>query len=463
MAKNIKQNNGAPYQRRDGRFSHNSFKVRNNGYILEGSGTNPIKSIKRMADFALLNYGAMKQIDLNAELGRRIGNRLLDSLFGEAVKSAFSSESGTNTVPVEDNPELVRPMSFAQMLSRPMSHEEGVIAEGYILKGQITFCVAGADSGKTIFAIDTGIAAASGTVPTYLPPSSRPSEKMNVIFYRLEDRPGEMPKRYGVGNVFNDIPFFWVMRGDLQAPTQEGLIEDIKRQCEKITKDTLFIVDPLTKLPGFDAAKFIKEAEDLQTMYAKKGIILTFFCTAHTEEEKPWKSLTSDQILGGDKLLQQAASVFSIRQERGGKCYRFLQVLKPPKGEVNKDTVSVIKFAGRDENDTASYTHFVYGEEKTLQQALPTKPKPEDDERIVTVETDGRQEPRPWIDDDTQRLRELAETLETPYADVIAEIMGRNPVHLARKAKELGVVLMSKPRGRKPKPKEGDEQDQNQE
>ena len=463
MAKNNKQNNGAPYQRRYGDSSYNCFKVRNNGYTLEGSGTNPIKDIKRMADLALLNYGAMKQTDLNAELGRRIGNRLLDSLFGGLVKTVLTQPSGSSKPQVPGASEQIQPMTFAQMLSRPMSHEDGVIVEGYILKGQITFCVAGADSGKTIFAVDTGIAAASGTVPTYLPPNSRPSEKMNVIFYRLEDRPGEMPKRYGAGKVFNGLPFFWVIRGDLHAPTHDGLIEDIKGQCEKITEDTLFIVDPLTKLPGFDAAKFIKETEDLQIEYAKKGIILTFFCTAHTEEEKPWKPLTTDQILGGDKLLQQAASVFSIRLERGGKCYRFLQVLKPPKGEVNKDTVSVIKFAGRDENAPDSYTHFAYDEEKTLQQALPKKPKPEDDERIVTPATDGRQDPHPWTDEDTRRLHELAETLENPYADVIANLMERHPVYLARKARELGVKLKEKPRGRKPKPKEGDAPEQSQE
>ena len=56
---------------------------------------------------------------------------------------------------------------------------------------------------------------------------------MNVIFYRLEDRPGEMPKRYGAGKVFNGLPFFWVMRGDLQAPTQDGLIEDIKGHARR--------------------------------------------------------------------------------------------------------------------------------------------------------------------------------------------------------------------------------------
>ena len=442
MAKNDKQHNGAPYQKRYGNSSYNNFRVRNNGFTLEGSGTNPIKGIKKMADIALINYGSMKQTDLNTEFGRRMVNGLLDTIFGGVVKTAITQQSSTSEPPEQDpdNPILVQPMSFAKMMSRPMSHEDGVIAEGYILKGQITFCVAGADSGKTIFAVDTGIAAASGTVPTYLPRGCRPSEKMNVVFYRLEDRPGEMPKRYGMGNVFAGIPFFWIMRGDLQIPTQEGLIEDIKGQCKKIKEDTLIIVDPLTKLPGFDAARFIREVEDLQTEYAKKGIILTFFCTAHTEEEKPWKLLTTDQILGGDKLLQQAGSVFSIRQERGGKGYRFLQVLKPPKGEVDKDTVSVIKFAGRDRNSPDSYTHFVYDNEKNLQNALPIKPKAED------IGGNGKQNPQPkengrghiWNEeDDTERLKALIESGEGLDYEAIAKEFGCSSKTIERRVKKL--------------------------
>ncbi len=283
MAKNNKQNNGAPYQRRYGRSSYNSFKVRNNGYTLEGSGTNPIKGMKRLADIALLNYGAMKQSDIHSEFGRKIGIRLLDTMLGGVMNTTIAAEpSSTSETHEPGELELVRPMSFEQMLSRPMSHEDGVIAEGYILKGQITFCVAGADSGKTIFAVDTGIAAASGTVPTYLPQTCRPSERMNVLFYQLEERAGEIRKRYGAGNVFSGLPFQWIMRTDLHAPTQDCLIANIKGQCRRITKDTLIICDPLSKLDGFDAAKFIKEMETLQIEYAEKGIIRSFFSTAHT-------------------------------------------------------------------------------------------------------------------------------------------------------------------------------------
>lgn len=385
MGKYNKQNNGVPYQKGYGDSSSNKhLRVRFNGYSVEGSGKNSVQDMKRASGDAVLNYGLLKQTEMNQEIGKRIGCLLIDKIFGNLVNTSKGSrDSNEQQKETQDPGEILPGRSFSEMLARPMSCENGVIAAGYILKGQITFCVAGSDSGKSIFAIDTGIAAASGSVPTYLPPTCQPSNRMNVIFYQLEERAGEIRKRYGAGNVFSGLPFQWIMRTDLQSPTQDSLIANIKGQCKRITKDTLIICDPLSKLDGFDAAKFIKEMETLQIEYAEKGVILSFFCTAHTEEDKPWKPLTSDQILGGDKLLQQAGSVFSIRQERGGKCYRFLQSLKPPKGEVDKETVSVIKFVGRDEYDPNSYTHLMYGCEKTIQNALPKKPKPEGDEMVV--------------------------------------------------------------------------------
>ncbi len=48
---------------------------------------------------------------------------------------------------------------------------------------------------------------------------------------------------------------------------------------------------------------------------------------------------------------------------------------------------------------------------------------------------------------------ELADTLDTPDKETIGLMMDRHPVFISRKAGEYGVVLMKKPRGRKPKQK----------
>ena len=116
MAINDKQHNGAPYQKRYGNSSYNNFRVRNNGFTLEGSGTNPIKGIKKMADIALINYGAMKQTDLNTEFGRRMVNGLLDTIFGGVVKTAITQQSSTSEPPEQDpdNPILDHPLTVQQ-------------------------------------------------------------------------------------------------------------------------------------------------------------------------------------------------------------------------------------------------------------------------------------------------------------------------------------------------------------
>ncbi len=450
MANSPKEKNGVPPRKRGGNTITNSNDhqwVRYNGFSLESSGSNCVKRMKATADMAISTIGRIKQEERSGELASSISQMII----GGVLKKYFGA---TDLKEEDKDPDItVTPgMSFSEMMNRPMSHESGVIVEGYIMKGQISFGVAGADSGKTIYAVDTGIAAASGKVPTFLAPDSLPSEKMNVIFYRLEDRAGELPKRYGAGEVFSALPFTWIMRGDLQAPTEDCLIDDIKGRCKTIVTDTLIIVDPLSKLIGFDAAKFIREMEDLQTEYAKKGIILSVFCTAHTEEDKPWKPLTTDQILGGDKLLQQAGSVFSIRKERRGQGYRFLQTLKPPKGDVDKDTVSVVKFVGRDENHPGSYTHIEYVEEKTIQQALPMKQKAEEEE---TPKPDGRGEP--WLDAEIEKLKELVKTHTAPE---IADELGCDEQRVRKKANSLGLKIKSMPRGPKPKQKRAEDQEQ---
>ena len=391
MSKNDKHSKGAPYRNRYRSTFPGHQKVRYNGFSLEAFGRHPVGDMEKAADIAVSSLRRIKRSELAAELSNSVSKRLfnlvLDDLFGEDGEQTGRQGELKQLEPTK----VASGMSYDEMQTRPMECEDGVIADGYIMKGQLTFCVGGADSGKTFIAIDTAIAAASGAVPTYLPPTSRPSERMNVIIYRLENRAGEMPKRYGTGSVFQGLPIKWIMRTDLPSPTQEGLISDIKGQCERITTDTLIIVDPLSKLNGWSFRQYIYEMEAIQLECAEKGIVLSVFTTGHTEEDKPWNALTSDRIVGGDDMIRDGSSVFSLRHERSGKAYRFLQVLKPPKGGVDKETVSVVRFEGIDENDPDSYTHLVYDCEKTIQNALPKKPKPEDDDiAIETGKKNGR-------------------------------------------------------------------------
>lgn len=268
------------------------------------------------------------------------------------------------------------PKTFDQMTSQPMAEESGWLLPWYAKRGQISGCVAGADLGKTILMIDSALAAAKGERPTFLPEGAPKADKMDVVFYRLEVRSGEMRERYGDGSVF-PANFGWITKGDMASPTFDGLLADIAKRAESFKRDTAVYVDPLSKLPNWDLAKFLTAMEEVQDKCAARGIVVSVLFSAHTEETKPWKPLTPDMVRGGDVVIQQVGALFALRRERAGNGFRFLQTLKVPKGEEEKGLVNVIRFEGRKEDQPGSYTHLEYVCQKKESEALPLKPKAE--------------------------------------------------------------------------------------
>jgi len=274
------------------------------------------------------------------------------------------------------NVTIVSPQSFQQMSSRPMVEESGWLVPWYAKKGQVSGCVAGADTGKTILMIDSALAVAKGEKPTFLPEGAPKADKMDVVFYRLEVRSGEMRERYGDGSVF-PANFGWITKGDLASPTFDGLLADIAKRAEGFERDTSVFVDPLSKLKNWDLAKFLTAMEEVQDNCAARGIVVSVLFSAHTEETKPWKPLTPDMVRGGDVVIQQVGALFALRRERAGNGFRFLQTLKVPKGEAEKDLVDVIRFEGRKEDQPDSYTHLVHHCQKKESEALPLRTKAE--------------------------------------------------------------------------------------
>ncbi len=278
--------------------------------------------------------------------------------------------------PLQGETKIEAAKSFSQMTSRPMAEESGWLIPWYAKRGQISGCVAGADLGKTILMIDSALAAAKGERPTFLPEGAPKADKMDVVFYRLEVRSGEMRERYGDGSVF-PANFGWITKGDMASPTFDGLLADIAKRAETFKRDTAVYVDPLSKLPNWDLAKFLTAMEEVQDKCAARGIVVSVLFSAHTEETKPWKPLTPDMVRGGDVVIQQVGALFALRRERAGNGFRFLQTLKVPKGEEEKGQVNVIRFEGRKEDQPGSYTHLEYVCQKKESEALPLKPKAE--------------------------------------------------------------------------------------
>lgn len=295
----------------------------------------------------------------------------------ELIRKAEAKRAATSAEPVvqEDNPtgdndalnSFVTPKSFQEMMKNPLSSESSWIIPGLAAKGQFSAIVAGSDGGKTILSTDCGIAVHDGEVPAFVTPGFQPCAPEDVVYYRLEPRPGEMEKRGYTDKLFSD-KFKWIELDDLPSPNLDGLLKHLINHAAHATKDTVYIVDPLSKLDDWDAETFYNKVRHEFNKIAEEGIIHSVIATIHADEKEPWKVATSVDIRGGDRLIQLWDSVVMLHRERR-EGYRFLQHLKYPKGEVEKPTVSVIKFW----NDP--YTHFIYDSEKALSEALPLKPK----------------------------------------------------------------------------------------
>ena len=263
--------------------------------------------------------------------------------------------------------------SYEEMMTQT-SVKFAPIAKGYVEKGLVNVMLGGAGVCKSLAMRQLARIAATGERCEFLPPDCEPSEKMDVLFYRMEEFPGEDERKYGKGRIFSDAGILWRTRSEIEVFTLQGLLDDIELFAKQATKDTLICIDPITKLKDYVHDKFIAGAERIQSL-APKGVILTFLISAHVEEIGDWKEITSEHIKGGDKLIQQAGSVFVVRKERRGGCYRYFQILKEPKGYALREDVVVCKITETVLDAENKYTYLTFVDEKSEVEARPLKPK----------------------------------------------------------------------------------------
>lgn len=252
------------------------------------------------------------------------------------------------------------------------------IVQGYIKPGQITMVTAGSGVGKSILLAEIALAAAKGVRPEFLPDSCCASIKQDVVYYRIEDYPSELEGKYGQGKVFDDSNFKWVLPENLGSRTLDGLLEHVKQLARQLEHDTVICIDPATKLDGYRHEVCIKGLEEAQRIALERGITLTPIVAAHNGEINDWKHLSSGDIMGGDKGIQQAGAVIALRNEgtADGEC-RFIQCLKEPKGcpDPYPNNVLVCKKVNTVIDEDNWYLHFEFVEIKPEKDALPEKPK----------------------------------------------------------------------------------------
>ena len=289
----------------------------------------------------------------------------------QATQEQVHEDSSLDTAP--------KLRSTADVFNRPCGFgKKEWIVDGYAKPGQITMIVAGADVGKSSLLTQTAKAVAKGVRPEYLPDSCSASLKQDVVYYRIEDFPDELEGKYGAGEVLKVENLLWVLPEDLGVISLTSFLAHVKRLANTLKRDTLVCADPVTKLDGYRHEECIKGLEEAQRIAMENGVTLSFIVAAHHDEIKDWKHLTTEDIKGGDKGVQQAGSVIALRMEgTPGGNHRFIQCLKAPKGHAMPfpEGVLVCKYVKSKLDNDNWYLHFEYVEIKPETDARPEKAK----------------------------------------------------------------------------------------
>lgn len=277
--------------------------------------------------------------------------------------------------------------SSANLFNRSYTDTKNWIVDGYMRRDLINLLVAGGGVGKSILLVEIARAVDAGNRPEFLPDTCENSVRLAVVYYRMEDFPGELEGKYGKGKILLDTNITWVLPEDLESNDLDAFLNDLKRLASNLTEDTLVCVDPATKFDDYKHKEFISGAEEAQRIASIRGFSLTLLASIHLDEINDWAVLTNCDIKGGDKGLQLAGSVTAFRRERTGENFRFLQSLKEPKGSpkpFNGDAL-VVKAVEERIDEENKYLHYEYDCIKKEVEARPMKPKVQD--------TDAGEEP----------------------------------------------------------------------
>lgn len=342
------------------------------------------------------------------------------------------------------NPHTWYTKTYRGMMADFAGYTGDTIVAGYVGVGLVNFFPAGAGVGKTLLMVQIAYSVALGIRPEFMPPTCPSSVKLAVVYYRLEPYDGEFQKKYGNGDFLTNAGIQWRTKMDLEDSvgfTLQGLIADLKLFASQVSEDTLVCIDPITKLPDFHADKFITGIEEVNKIASERDVKLSYLVSSHSDEIKNHKLLGTDDIRGGDTLIQQGGSVFTIRQEITGDNYRYLQSLKAPKGEVGTSNVTVCKIVVEEIDENNWNTKMVYVCDKKENEA---RKGGESNNKKKNEDCNTSSEPiiRGWT---LSKLLELKKESEAGVSQrKLGEKYGLKAPEIGRKLKALKEYLASK-------------------
>ena len=242
---------------------------------------------------------------------------------------------------------------------------------------------------------------------------------------------------------------------DFEFKTIKQFTDFVKDMVTELQEDTVIAIDNIVSLfPNPTGAQMFEFYGNLKRIQKEASVNIAYIIADHISKVPMGQPLDESHIAGSANVTRFATNIAIIDWNARGKGFRYMKCLKQRKN-APPDEVTELEV---DEND---FLHFaklgVAMEEKVLW--TPSNRKhfnqevdidEEEDEEAPLEDRRGER----WTDKDTQKLKELATTLDTPDKETIGLVMDRHPQYIYKQARKFGVKLMSKPRGRKPKQKE---------
>ena len=322
-----------------------------------------------------------------------------------------------------------------------------VIIPGMLAEGGLSIIAGREGVGKTILGHQVGIELARG----YGNLVAEDVSPQNVIIIDGELDDDDYVERFG--NM--EIPSNITRISECDFANLKQLSEYVKDVAAGLLSPATFVIDNLVALSlEHLSGKAVNEFfRDLKKIQRESEQTITIIIVDHIGKTPEGQTLDNSLLAGSANLARYAHNIVLIDKSARGAGFRYIKCTKQRKAAQPDEVLEVVI-------SDEGYLHFeIIGtaseddvrNTKTNRKRFGQEVESEggEDEDDPEPETNGRG--RPWTDEDTECLMELAATLENPDKETIGLMMGRHPNYIWRKAKELGVELMAKPRGRKPK------------
>ncbi len=248
-----------------------------------------------------------------------------------------------------------------------------------------------------------------------------------------------------------DIPRNITRISDCGFPNLKQLAECIKGVVSALLSPATIIIDNLValsleNLTGKAVNAFFR---DLKKIQRESSQTITFVIVDHIGKAPEGQTLDNSLLAGSANLARFATNIIILDKSARGANYRYIKFTKQRKVALPDEVLEMVI----SEEEYLHLEPIGYTQEADILNNKTNRKR-------YGQEVDGDEEEEPkedgrgkrWTDEDTARLIELASTLETPDKDHIASMMNRTPDMIYKMARANGIKLMSKPRGRKPKP-----------